>query len=353
MTSLAVSSSSQWHNLLRRVTPIAICSQVTPLRLPFFLLLSVAAIGIVLDPIAAQTPQQSGKREYWPFERVTNDLFLWENIPNFSGEYKGAPIKTNQWGMRDKDYTLTAPRGTYRIALVGSSVTMGPGVPADLTMEALLEDRLNREGPGAPQRHFEILNFSAIAYGLMQNVAVVDRKVFPFTPDAVLVGIFTLDAGRVGQYLIMLLRSKIPIPYPYVQQKMDEAGVTAAMEEPELRRRLGPVTEHLMRWAYQHIVEVCRQRGVPVLGLVLPDPRPSGRTSLPSLDLAARLAASAGMPLLDLRGVYEGQNLALLRLSLERGDSHWSVLGHKLISDRIYELLRANDKQGLKLGFEK
>jgi hypothetical protein len=256
-------------------------------------------------------------------------------------------MRTNRWGMRDKDYSLVPPPRTYRMALLGTSMTVGAGVPLEQTMESLLEDRLNREGPRAPQRHYEILNFSVGAYGIMQNAALLDKSVLAFKPNAVLVGVFSVDAERMGNYLVRLSRSHLPIPYPYVRQKLQEAGVNPTMQQPELLRRLGPVIEDLVRWSYRHILETCRQRGIAVVGLVLPEPSPkAGR----DIDQAARLAASAGVPLLDLRGVYGSQPVDSFRLDIPK-DPHWNARGHKLISDRVYELLRENDGRTLKLGF--
>ena len=289
-------------------------------------------------------------RRLRPYEQMTNDMTMWENAPNFVGSFKDAPVRTNRWGMRDKDYSLAPPPRTYRMALLGSSLTVGAGVPVEQTMETLLEDRLNREGPGAPRSRYEILNFSVGAYGIMQNAALLDQKVFAFKPNAVLVGVFSVDGGRMENYLTKLVRAKLPIPYPYVREKLQEAGVSARMEQPELLRRMGPISEDLVRWSYQHIIEVCRQRGVAVLGIVLPEPiLKAGH----DIDQSVRLATAAGLPLLDLRGVYgTAEPLTSFKLARE-SDPHWNERGHKLVSDRIFELLRENDARSLKLGFNK
>src|SRR4029079_1620861 len=61
------------------------------------------------QPAAATTttPTDTAQRTIigWrkrPYERMTRDMTLWENSPNFAGTFKDAPIRTNQWGMRDK-----------------------------------------------------------------------------------------------------------------------------------------------------------------------------------------------------------------------------------------------------------
>ena len=301
-------------------------------------------------PDGAITRDVVGRR-LRPYERMTDDMTMWENAPGFVGSFKDAPVITNRWGMRDKEYPLEPTPGTFRMALLGSSMTVGAGVPVEQTMETLLEDRLNREAPGVPSRRYEILNFSVGAYGIMQNAALMDLKVSRFKPDAVLVGVFSVDAGRNSNYLMKLVRSGIPIQFPYVRDKLQAAGVTEDMQRPELLRRLNSVSEDLVRWSYQHIVDVCRERGIVVLGIVLPEPMPKAGHDI---DQSARLAKAAGLPLLDLRGVYGSEPPERFKLGgAEEPDPHWNSRGHKLISDRIYRLLRENDARALKLGFNK
>jgi hypothetical protein len=215
-------------------------------------------------------------------------------------------------------------------------------------METLVEERLNRDSTLSGARHFEIHNFSVGEYGIMQNVAVLERKALPFAPNAVLVGVFSVEQVRMIDYLAKLVRANIPIPWAPVREKLRAAGVDSSMRGPELRRRLQPVSDELIQWSYQRIVEICRQRGLPVVGLVLPEPVAKAGHDI---DRAAALAAAAGLPLLDLRGVYGTEPPDSFRLP--RNDPHWNVLGHKIVADRVYELLRTNDSRAFKLGFRK
>ena len=59
--------------------------------------------------------------------------------------HKRVRMSTNRWGMRDREYAKAKPAGTYRVAMLGSSYEMGPGVPDGATYEAVLEDLLNDE----------------------------------------------------------------------------------------------------------------------------------------------------------------------------------------------------------------
>lgn len=278
--------------------------------------------------------------------RISRDGLGIELAPSFTGTYGGAAFRTNRWGMRDKEYELTPPKGTYRIALLGSSFSMGGGVRDEQTHEALLEERLNREGPGTPRRRYEILNFSVGGYGPLQHVGVTEKKVFRFAPNSLLLVIHSIDRKRIGDHIISLIRAGTPIEEPYVRQTLEVAGITPGMQEPELRRRLNRVSLDLLRWSYQRIAQRGRQHGVRVVGILFYEPRPRGQEKFEQL---AALASEAGIPLLDLKGVYEGHSLDAVKLAPD--DVHLNVLGHKLVADRLYELLRDNDSHALQLGF--
>ena len=49
--------------------------------------------------------------------RRTGDAQDYELVPNKEGRFVGAMVRTNHWGMRDREYSLERPAGTYRIAL--------------------------------------------------------------------------------------------------------------------------------------------------------------------------------------------------------------------------------------------
>lgn len=65
-------------------------------------------------------------------------------------------IEVNEHGWRDRTYPSKAPPGTYRLMVVGDSVTFGYGVPLTETYHKRLEDRLNQGGSAVGKR-FEVI----------------------------------------------------------------------------------------------------------------------------------------------------------------------------------------------------
>ena len=121
--------------------------------------------------------------------------------------------------MRDRDYTVAKPAGTFRIALLGSSIDMGWGVGDDETYENLLEDWLNdharRRGI---DRRFEVLNFAVAAYGPLQRYALLGRKAEAFAPDLVLYSSTTLDARLLEIHLTGLLMREVDPTYAFLKR---------------------------------------------------------------------------------------------------------------------------------------
>jgi len=140
--------------------------------------------------------------------------------------------------------------------------------------------------------------------------------------------------------MLTLLRRDIPIEEPGLRQKLQQAGVRAGMEEPELRRRLAPIASDIERWSYQRIADLCREHGVALVGIVLPETRDDA----PIIARAAALGSEMGIPLLRLDGVYNGHSYKSVQLP---GDVHLNDLGHQLVADRLYQVLRKNDPLGL------
>jgi hypothetical protein len=137
-----------------------------------------------------------------------------------------------------------------------------------------------------------------------------------------------------------MIRDGIPIEDPVLRQKLREAGIEPGMEVPELRRRLAPMERDIERWSYQRIAELCRQHGVRLVGLVFPEPRSDSALQV----AAARPAAAAGISLLRLDGVYSGRTYESVRLP---GDVHLNALGHQVVADRLYQVLRNRDPLGI------
>jgi lysophospholipase L1-like esterase len=114
-----------------------------------------------------------------------------EHAPNRYGIYMGVPIATNSMGLRDKDYPVTRSANSFRIMMLGDSLTLGWGVRAEDTPSKLLEDQLNLTGSS---KKFEVINTGVGNYNSSMEVNAFLKKWSNLKPDLVILNYFINDA---------------------------------------------------------------------------------------------------------------------------------------------------------------
>jgi hypothetical protein len=259
-------------------------------------------------------------------------------VPLKEGRFVGAMVRTNRWGMRDRDYSQTRPADTYRIAMLGPSTTMGSGVEADQSFEALLEQELTANA--ANGMRYEVLNFGIAGYTPLNIRYQLQKKVFSFDPNAVLyVGHAGDMASAKAQFITLVTKQTLPAD-PFLQDLVRRTGIRPTTGSNEANRRMKPYTAELLDWVYRSIVADCHQRHVqPVfayLELITESAEPwRAKDRAQVLDLAAR----AGFMVLDLRGVYGDRPPSSLWIA--ENDGHPNALASRLIADRLYALIRS------------
>lgn len=109
------------------------------------------------------------------------------------GEYE-VDISTNSDGLRGgKDYDLTTPSGTRRIAILGDSFAFGYGCNDSQVVSAILERDLNDKLVGGSK--WEVLNFGVSGYGQAEELILYRNKTRRYRPDIVILFYFDNDIG--------------------------------------------------------------------------------------------------------------------------------------------------------------
>jgi hypothetical protein len=266
--------------------------------------------------------------------RNTGDYLVNELNPDVSIVFRGAPYRTNRWGMRDRDYEKVPPPATFRLALLGDSITEGWGVGNEENFDHLLETRLNQEGV-AGYDHVEIMNFAVGGYLPVQIMMTLERKVFDFSPDAVFFVAHPGDPERVVWHLVGGVLDDVENPYPGLQHFTDEAGITAQMEKADAIKILMPKADSALAVVYELAAASCAKRGITPVWVYLPAvPGEDDRAEKARL---TELASRAGFRIFDLSGIYDRADLHEVRIG--DWDQHPSRLGHRLIADAFYAKL--------------
>jgi hypothetical protein len=296
-------------------------------------------VGGVLD----QQPADWLPLERSEAVRHTGDLLVYELIPSATTEFKQVPLVVNRWGMRDQEYPLAKPAGTFRIALLGASIEMGAGVANDATYEALAEARLNAEraGRGGYDR-YEILNFAVGGYSVLQQLVLVE-KALTFDPDLIVYTGHTVEDARTIQLLSEVILAGVPLP-PHLEAVRREAGVDARTPAVELTQRLRPYASRVLRESYGQIVGRAREAGVHPVWAFVPRTTENRRVAEQRLlraDALMQLAREGGFHALSIGDAYDGVEDPLT-IALASWDDHPNEQGHRLLAERFYAMLLAN-----------
>ncbi|MDP6436885.1 MAG: SGNH/GDSL hydrolase family protein [Gammaproteobacteria bacterium] len=115
----------------------------------------------------------------------------YELKPDLDTWFQGEPIRTNSYGLPDKEYSLEKPDNTFRVVVIGSSWTMGTGVDQGDTYHSVMEDRLNK---AYPDKNFEFISFGVEMYGLRELVGTLKHRALAWDPDLIIVAITSFTA---------------------------------------------------------------------------------------------------------------------------------------------------------------
>jgi hypothetical protein len=269
--------------------------------------------------------------------RLRDDYLQTELVRGFRSETEHGVIETNRWGMRDQDYPPVPADDTVRGLLLGYSTVFGWGVQHDETFEAVLEARINARLAETAAGKFEFLNLSVPGYRPPQQVMALDEALH-FAPDLV----FYTAAGREQwntiNFLADILEKGVTIPYPDLQALIDAAGVKSGMDRATILKQLKPQEEKLLRWVYDRIAQACLKDGIKVGWLYLPPLDPTAGEAQ-ERSRARALAQEAGFEIVDLSGIFDGQDVDAL--SLEQWDRHPNAKAHEMVATQIYTAIQS------------
>lgn len=146
----------------------------------------VAMIGVELWVRAAWDDRQGRPGFY------VSDPALGQRLsPGYEGWFAGVPVQINRLGFRDpRDYAPEKAPGTFRILVLGDSVTFGHGTLFETTYPYLLETRL-RAWRG--DIDWQVWNLGVPGYNTTQQLRQLLQLGPRYQPDLVIVGFYPND----------------------------------------------------------------------------------------------------------------------------------------------------------------
>lgn len=117
------------------------------------------------------------------YKRSENKQLGYINNPGFKGKANGVEVKINSYGFRDKEYSVEKDKDTFRILILGDSVTFGFGVGQDEKYPEILEQILNSQSEDLKHDKYEVINAGTNGYYTQQELELFKEKGLKFCPD--------------------------------------------------------------------------------------------------------------------------------------------------------------------------
>jgi len=117
----------------------------------------------------------------------------WKLKPGASGEWTGegaSLVQVNSEGLRDREHTKAKPPNTLRVAVLGDSFTEAIHVPVEQTFWSKLQRKLGNCQAVKGRKNVEVINFGVQGYGTAQQLILLRKKVWDYSPDIVILAFF-------------------------------------------------------------------------------------------------------------------------------------------------------------------
>ena len=282
-------------------------------------------------------------------------VYGWTNLPGYRSDAR-VPFKVtiNSQGLRgQQEYSQHPAAGVRRIAVLGDSTTFGEDVDDDQTLPYYLERFIHGS---------EVLNFGAHGYGLDQMVLVMEREVFAYNPDHILIVLsippdlertvltgfthpkpaFSIENGK-------LVAINIPVPISLHQQFMLRHSYAAAwlFGRPREKHKDDSMILPVSRALIEKAALLCLEADIPLTIVLIAAP---AWTKLTEQDGEIKGWFDESRQMVHGIGVEVSDQIDFLRQIRQQGqdvstedDVHWSGRGNCLLAGNLTRELVEND----------
>jgi hypothetical protein len=206
--------------------------------------------------------EQMVQLELQNLHRVSEDEdILYELRPGgylrffYKAENEWIEYKINSLGFRDDEVGEEKPSDTFRILLVGDSVSFGIRVNHPYVYSERLEHYLNERWGAGQARRYEVVNASVCGWNTYNEVSFIEKRGMELEPDMIILQFHPNDVdnptGHLGTTAVYHFRS---IPREY----FPDPGVPEADENIFTRRARDFSMFEVTKWFGKKYSKFCR-----------------------------------------------------------------------------------------------
>lgn len=322
---------------------------------------------------------------------------LYEGVPYAQGRAWGADIALNAMGLRNREIAIPKPAGTWRIAVLGDSVTFGNYMAEADVYPRQFEDRLRSN-----HAEVEVINLGLGGYDTLQEVATFKALNPRLQADEVILGFCVNDIGIASgnlEYVQRLQRYGSSHWYrwriiQWLRLQWDRIGLAREMvaanqethflshyreriadlgDDEQLSARMlalsnlpdkrqfafaglyaSPAHVGRMRYAFEALAALTVAQGIPTTLLLVPflDDDPESRAAWKTVyAIVTHEAERAGFSVVNPHDVFREAGMTALR-QRPNDPIHPNAEGHRLMSEALHRHWQAA-RQESALGTDK
>ena len=221
-----------------------------------FTIVLVVIVGIGLELLFVEAALRFKLASPW-FENeryhfVSDPVLHHRGLPRVTRRVRGAELRTNSLGLRDRDYPAQKDHDTFRILMVGDSILEGGGLQLEETIPAQLEAMLNATGCG---RRFEVLNGGVAGYSPILEYLLIKSVGLGLHPDLIILNFDMTDVHDDLLWTSVARFDSSGLPTAVPPDRLTETALLLPPARwPRFLRFLDPLERRLTRSATYQVI---------------------------------------------------------------------------------------------------
>jgi hypothetical protein len=268
-----------------------------------------------------------------------------EHRPDVHAFLMGVDVAINRHKLRDREIDLERLPGTFRILMLGDSLTFGWGVPIEQTYVKRLEAMITAAGIKA-----EVINAGVGNYNTSMEVAYYMAEGHRFQPDVVILNYFINDAEKTPRYETSWLGG-ISVAYVYFNSRVDALmrmlGLGSHRNWHDYLKDLYDASKPISGWdgvetAFARFAAFSRERETTAVVVNLPELRRLKPYPFEQEEAQVRTIANQN-GLLYLNALAAVSDIEPQKLWITRTDPHPNAIANEQLAMAMFEFLHSRN----------